>query len=98
MLGLGLGFAMANQMAGGLGGAAGMAPPPLPSAWHVAEGGQSHGPLGMTQLAAWVAEGRLTATTMVWTAGMGGWTPAGQMPQLAALFGPPSPPPPPPAN
>jgi len=99
-MGLGMGFAMANQMVHGLSGgaahAAAVAPPPPPGAqtiWHVADRGQSIGPLTADQLRGLVAEGRLTRETFVWCAGMAGWLPAGQVGSLAALFGGPPPPP-----
>jgi len=96
-VGLGMGFAMANQMMHGLGQApAGGAPPPVPGApaFHVAVGGQSQGPFPLDQIVAGIAAGRITRDTLVWSAGMAGWTAAGQVPQLAASFGPPPPPPP----
>ncbi len=93
-MGLGMGFAMANQMAQGFGGAGHAPPPPPLAAWHVAVDGRAHGPLDTQQLGEWAASGRLTTGTLVWSAGMGAWTPAGQVPQLAGLFPPPPPPPP----
>ncbi len=101
-LGLGMGMAMANQMGGFQAGpqqhAAGGAPPPPPppAAWHLAENGQTVGPFDMNGLAAAVQSGRLKVDTLVWSAGMSGWTAAGQVPQLAALFQANTPPPPPP--
>jgi membrane protease subunit (stomatin/prohibitin family) len=100
-VGLGVGFAMANQVAQGLGLGAqpGAAPPPPPAAaasWHVTENGQSLGPFNLQQLQQGIQQGQVNAQTLVWSAGMAGWTPAGQVPQLAGLFGPPAPPPPPP--
>ena len=101
-MGLGMGFAMAGQMMKGMGQAgaapAGTAPPPPPgSMWHVAVNGQTQGPFSLQQLAAGIAQGQLTAETLVWTAGMPSWVPAGQVPQLAGQFtaAPPPPPPPP---
>jgi membrane protease subunit (stomatin/prohibitin family) len=99
-IGLGMGFGMMNQFAqGGMGMAQpGMAPPPPPpaAAFHVTMNGQTQGPYTAEQLAA----GGITPETLVWSAGMAGWTPAGQVPALAAAFrraAPPPPPPPPPA-
>ncbi len=59
--------------------------------WHMAENGQSVGPMSAPQLAEAVASGRLRPDTLVWTAGMAAWTAAGSLPQLAGLFqaGPP---------
>jgi hypothetical protein len=63
--------------------------------------GQVGGPFNAGQLQQAVGQGQLTASTMVWAAGMAAWTPAGQVPALAALFQAPPPPPssamPPPA-
>lgn len=100
-MGLGMGFAMASQMMKGMGGAGGatMAPPPPPGgAWHVTEDGATHGPFTMAHMAQGIAEGRLNASTLVWTAGMAGWAPAGEVAQLASQFatGGTAPPPPPP--
>jgi membrane protease subunit (stomatin/prohibitin family) len=92
-LGLGMGMAMAAPMmgSGGVGGVPqGAAPPPLPS-WHVAENGAAVGPFSPPQLSEAVATGRLRPDSLVWRSGMSGWSPAGQVPELAALFqaGPP---------
>ena len=105
-MGLGMGFAMANQMAQQMapgGGGGGAAPPPVPgaAAWHVAVGGQSQGPYDLTRLSQLAGAGTMTRSTLVWSAGMGAWTAAGQVPALAALFAqqpPPLPPSPPPAE
>jgi membrane protease subunit (stomatin/prohibitin family) len=105
-VGLGVGFAMASQMARSFGGspaAGGGAvpqPPPAPmaAAWHVTENGQSLGPYSIEQLAQAAQQRQLAPTTLVWTAGMAGWSPAAQVPQLASLFAPPPPPPPPAAK
>jgi membrane protease subunit (stomatin/prohibitin family) len=101
-VGLGMGLAVAQQMAtAGLGAPApaaapvAAAPPPPPAAWHVATGGQAAGPFGMEQLAGAVAQGSLLRDTLVWTAGMEAWAPAGQVPQLAGLFASAPPPLPP---
>lgn len=61
-------------------------PPPLPSvAWYYAVGGQRTGPVDQSALA---VPGTLTPETLVWRHGMAGWTPAGQVPELATLFPP----------
>jgi membrane protease subunit (stomatin/prohibitin family) len=98
-IGLGMGMAMAGPMLqGGAGQASPVAPaaaqpPPPPVGWHMAENGQTLGPLGIEQLGQLVAAGRLQPTTLVWTAGMAAWTPAGQVPQLAQLLQTSGPPP-----
>jgi len=98
-MGLGMGFAMANQMVRSpamAGGGGGMGPPPVPgaAAFHVASNGQSQGPFTIQQLSQAVAAGQVNSQTLVWSAGMASWTPAGQTPQLAGLFAPGPPPPP----
>jgi membrane protease subunit (stomatin/prohibitin family) len=105
-LGLGLGIGMAGQMLRTLGqaGAPGMAtsmgaappPPPVAAAWHVTSNGQTFGPFTPEQMAQGIARGEVQQGSLVWTAGFSAWMPAGQVPQLASLFGPPPPPPPPP--
>lgn len=102
---MGMGFAMANQMAGALnqqGGQAAAAPaaggpPPIPPSvtYYLAIHGQQSGPFDMNGLQAEKTAGRLTPDTLVWTQGMANWTPAKQVAALAALF-PPAPPPLPP--
>ena len=104
-MGMGMGFAMANQMVQGMqgaGGAApfgggGAAPPPPPGTgpvFHVTSGGQTFGPFNSQQLAGQVAAGQLSPQSLVWAPGMGAWTAAGQVPQLAGLFQQAPPPPP----
>jgi hypothetical protein len=79
--------------------AAGAAPPPPPVAqWHVAVNGQTQGPFNMEQLVAAIGSGDVGEGTMVWTAAIGGWTAAAQVPQLAGYFQAATPPPPPPAS
>ena len=106
-LGLGMGIGMAQHMAqafapGGASAAApafaaGGPPPPPPAVlWHVANNGQTFGPFTLSALAQAIAQGQVTSLTSVWNAGLPGWLPAGQLPELAALFGKGGPPPPPP--
>jgi membrane protease subunit (stomatin/prohibitin family) len=96
-MGLGMGFAMANAMMNNMKpGAAGIAPPPPPpDAWHIAVNGQTQGPFTSQQIAAGIVAGQLNAASLLWSAGMSGWTAANQIPQFAGSFAsPPSPPPP----
>jgi membrane protease subunit (stomatin/prohibitin family) len=99
--GLGAGMAMAQQMAGAMnapaGASAGAMPPPLPSAaaFFMALNGQQAGPFDMNALAEHARAGRLTRETLVWKQGMAGWTGAGQVPELASVFGAVPPPLPP---
>lgn len=106
-LGLGMGFAMAGQMANAVTKASvpptampvGSAPPPPPPVapqWHVAINGQTLGPFSAQQLAEGISRREITGATLVWTNGQANWAPAAQVPGLSSLFT--SPPPPPPAS
>ncbi|WP_017626147.1 SPFH domain-containing protein [Nocardiopsis chromatogenes] len=72
-------------------------PPPLPGGqqWYVGADGRQMGPFGAEQLQGMAAQGTLTQETLVWSEGMAQWTAAGQVPQLANLFGAVPPPLPP---
>ncbi len=100
----GMGMAMAGQMAGALQGAmspgaaqappSAAAPPPLPSqvTFHVDMGnGQSGGPFNAAQVQSGIANGQVSAATLVWAQGMAAWAPAGTVPALQALFAAPPP-------
>lgn len=98
-MGMGMGLAMANQMANQQmgGGQAGAGAPPPPSAgvtYHVDSGnGQTAGPFTSAQLQAGASQGQVDAQTLLWNASLGSWTPAGDVPALAAIFAAPPPPP-----
>jgi membrane protease subunit (stomatin/prohibitin family) len=90
-VGLGMGMAMAGPLLAGRAPAAGpppaAAPPPPPAPrWHVARDGQTFGPYTAQDLARLASEGSLAADSFVWTAGMGDWSAAGSVPELAGLF------------
>jgi len=101
-MGLGMGFAMAGKMMDGMNQAggvpAGPPPPPPGAAWHVAVNGQTNGPFTTAQMAQGIAGGQISSETLVWSAGMPGWTAAAQVPQLAGHFASSPPPPPPPVK
>jgi hypothetical protein len=70
------------------------APPPLVQ-WYAAPGGAQAGPFDQATLQQYIAAGNVTAQTLVWRQGLAAWTPAGQVPELQALFAgvpPPLPP------
>jgi membrane protease subunit (stomatin/prohibitin family) len=96
-LGLGMGLAMAQrmtQMAAAPVAQPVGAPPPLPNAatWHAAIGGQSSGPYTLAQIQTAIQAGQIDRATLVWSAGMGNWQPAGEVAQTAGLFGAAPPP------
>lgn len=99
-MGLGMGFAMATNIAQNLGralpGASAAPPPPPVDAWHIAVGGQTQGPFTSAQIADGITAGQVNAGTLLWSVGIGNWTPASQVPQFATRLVSPPPPPPPP--
>ncbi len=109
MMQMGMGVAMAGQMANQMPGfgapqqpaqpapaAAPAAPPPLPGQkmFHVDHGGTPGGPYNMAQMQQGIAGGQVTGQTLVWAQGMAGWVPAQTVPELQALFATPPPMPP----
>jgi hypothetical protein len=111
MMQMGMGVAMAGQMANQMGGIGAPAdqqapaapatptgPPPLPGQkmFHVDHGGSAGGPYNMAQMQAGIGSGQVTGQTLVWSEGMPGWSPAQAVPELQALFA--TPPPMPPAS
>ncbi|MEM9159449.1 MAG: SPFH domain-containing protein [Verrucomicrobiota bacterium] len=105
-MGLGMGFAMANQMGQAMQQSMNTpqqpstpVPPPPPPAvmFHVAVNGQTLGPYDLNTLKSKAISGEFTKTSLVWKEGMAGWSAAGQVAELATVFGAVPPPPPPPA-
>jgi GYF domain 2 len=58
--------------------------------WFFASQGKQQGPYPEVQLREFIASGRITAETLVWTEGMAGWQKAGDIPGLlVGVSGPP---------
>ncbi|MGC1487112.1 MAG: SPFH domain-containing protein [Albidovulum sp.] len=104
-IGAGMGMGMGAQMTPSAGpsgagpwGAAPAAqtppPPPVEQAWHIAENGEAKGPYGRAHLARLAQDGGFSRDTMVWTPGLDGWKPAGEIADLARIFTVMPPPPP----
>lgn len=96
-MGMGMGMGMAQAMGQSMSGQAPQAsapppppPPPSEAMWHIAENGQTRGPIAQSQLAS-----QITRDTLVWTEGQSGWLKAGDVPALSGLFAAMPPPPPP---
>lgn len=92
-MGAGMGMAMGGMMSGMMqqnmqGQQNQQTPPPLPNQaiWFVAINGQQQGPFDNGVLTGMAAQGQITRESLVWKTGMGAWTPAGQLPELAAIF------------
>lgn len=102
MTGMMMGGAMGNQMAGMMNNMGqnmnqqqNTPPPPPTIAYSVSVNGQTSGPFNLQQLQQMVQNGLLTQNTHVWKQGMAGWEVAGNVQELANLFGAVPPPPPP---
>ncbi len=100
MQGVGIQAPTPNMLgAGAMGGAAVPPPPPQASQFFVSVNGQQTGPFAIHQLQQMVASGQLTTQSYVWRQGMANWDLAGNIQELAMLFGmPPTPPPPAPGK
>lgn len=102
MMGMAMGGAMGGQMAGMMNQMGqtmnqGMnTPPPMPQVQYTLNvNGQNMGPFNIQQMQQLVQQGQMTAQTYVWKPGMSGWELAGNVQELAGLFGAVPPPPPP---
>jgi membrane protease subunit (stomatin/prohibitin family) len=103
MTGMMMGGAMGNQMAGMMNNMGqnmqqqqNTPPPPPTISYSVSVNGQTTGPFNLQQLQQMVQNGQLQQNTHVWKQGMAGWETAGNVQELASLFGAVPPPPPPP--
>jgi membrane protease subunit (stomatin/prohibitin family) len=90
-IGLGMGFAMANQMVGMFQqkqAPPGAVPPPLPGAvqFYAVISGTQAGPFTMDVLQQMIQQKTLTRDTLVWKQGMAAWVKAAEVAELAALF------------
>lgn len=101
MTGMMMGGAMGQQMAGMMNQMGqtmnqGMqTPPPIPQVQYTLNiGGQNMGPYNLLQMQQMVQQGQMTAQTYVWKQGMANWEMAGNVQELATLFGAIPPPPP----
>jgi len=101
MTGMMMGGAMGQQMAGMMNQMGqtmnqGMqTPPPIPQVQYTLNiGGQNMGPYNLQQMQQMIQNGQMTAQTYVWKQGMANWEMAGNVQELATLFGTVPPPPP----
>jgi membrane protease subunit (stomatin/prohibitin family) len=107
MMQMGMGVAMAGQMAQTMGNVmapsssaaapTAAAPPPLPNQgqmFHVDAGGQPGGPFTLAQMQSGIQAGQVLPTTLVWSTGMAGWVQAQTVAVLQPFFAAPPPLPP----
>ncbi|HET6991797.1 MAG TPA: SPFH domain-containing protein, partial [Bacteroidia bacterium] len=111
-MGMGMGMGMGNQMGNmyaqnqfnpqtGMQNQQNTPPPPPPvSQYFIAVNGAQQGPYDDNTFRGMIQSGAVKRETVIWKAGMAGWLPAGQVPELAQFFNsmPPPPPPPPPVG
>jgi len=100
-VGMGIGFAMANQMGRAMSDRlaaavpASAAPPPLADSdaprYFVGSNGRQSGPYEMKTIAEQITAGAITRETLLWRSGMEKWEQAGQLAELAPLFRTPPP-------
>lgn len=96
MMGAGMGVVLGQQMANQMNqqGQPQQTPPPLlqdSQTFHVEINGSAAGPYNVGQIREMVSNGQLTTHTLVWSAGLAGWMPAGQVPALVSFFAAPPP-------
>ncbi|MBV9970687.1 MAG: DUF4339 domain-containing protein, partial [Xanthobacteraceae bacterium] len=58
--------------------------------WYLDRDHTQRGPVGEDEFASLIRQGAITRETQMWTAGMSEWRMAGQVPSVAAMFGPPA--------
>lgn len=108
-IGLGMGFAMAQQINNAMTGqqqppaapetgeppptASPPPPPPAADSYHIAENGQQRGPFVLDDLKKQAQSGQFTEESLVWKPGMSGWQKASEVEELASLFTRSAPPP-----
>lgn len=101
MASMAMGGAVGSSMAGAVGGMMqGMndpkqTPPPPPNVqYNISVNGQQSGPFGWDQIKQMISNGQISQNTHVWKQGMAAWEIAGDVEELASLFGIAPPPPP----
>jgi membrane protease subunit (stomatin/prohibitin family) len=100
-MGMGMGFAMAQQMGqmfNPQNQQAQQGPPPIPgtsNTFFIAVNGQQQGPYDLQTLQSMMQQGTLTRDTLIWKQGMASWSKAGDVTEVASLFGATPPPLPP---
>lgn len=94
-IGLGMGFAMANQMgkmvANSQTAQHSLGPPPLPleeteSVYYVGKNGKKAGPFNRDAIAGYIRKGAISGDTLLWKEGMANWQMAEQFSEFASLL------------
>lgn len=94
-VGMGIGFAMANQLGKTMAPQAAPAatPPPLATTrqYYVGKDGKQTGPFDYETIARYINDATISRETLLWSAGMEKWQQAGQFTEFAQLFMTPPP-------
>jgi membrane protease subunit (stomatin/prohibitin family) len=94
-IGMGMGFAMANQLGkmvtGSQGAQHSQEPPPLPlegteSVYYVGKNGKKAGPFNREAIANYIKKGSITRETLLWKEGMAEWQGAEKFNEFSALL------------
>jgi hypothetical protein len=87
-IGMGMGFAVANQMNRAFSQQSPTTPPPLPGSvvYYAAINGHQQGPFERPVLEQKINSGEINRSTLIWHAGLAEWTPAEQVTELAGAF------------
>jgi len=90
---MGMGFAVAREMSQAFtaptpGQSPSPAPPPIPPSvvYYVAMDGQQQGPFDRFVVEQKIKTAEINRTTLLWHAGLSGWTPAEKVTELASAF------------
>lgn len=94
-VGMGIGFAMANQLGKAMNpqSAVNATPPPLaaPKQYFIGKDGRQSGPFDSEAIVRSITDGSIGRETLLWTAGMEKWEQAGQFAEFTRLFTTPPP-------
>ena len=89
-MGMGMGFALAQQMANNLNvkNSAPVQTPPIPKAqtYHFVINNEASKPFTLEQIKQKIANGEITKSTLAWKEGMNGWEEANSIDDLSVLF------------
>jgi membrane protease subunit (stomatin/prohibitin family) len=100
-IGMGMGFAMANQLGAAVAGQpphppVSQQPPPLPGTsgiqYYVGKNGKKAGPFDEQAIAGYIRKGAITKETLMWKEGMAGWEALAQFGEFQSVLGTTPPP------
>jgi hypothetical protein len=93
MVGMGMGFAMADKLAKNFGEPKTYAPEPYEKMYYYAKDKKPQGPFTIDEVEAFVRDKTVDSSTLMWGTGMEKWEKANQIDEIESLFNLLSPPP-----